>query len=199
VYVHHRTEPSCWHGRFRHTGELIWLKTNQVQRLMRTGRTGHWLNHCKEHCLVGVKGRPAGANRGVDCDVLAAEVREMSQKPDEVYGLIERLSPGTRKIGPFASSACLDCPSRALVRRTGTDTLLSKGWGGWREGVEIFGRRNNTREGWLTIGNQLPGVQLTDPDILARFNARYPELATTLCTAPLPHAPLDLATMRVLG
>ena len=36
--------------------ELIWVKTNQLQRLIRTGRTGHWLNHGKEHCLVGVKG-----------------------------------------------------------------------------------------------------------------------------------------------
>ena len=32
--------------------ELIWVKTNQLQRLIRTGRTGHWLNHGKEHCLV---------------------------------------------------------------------------------------------------------------------------------------------------
>ena len=28
------------------------MKTNQLQRLIRTGRTGHWLNHGKEHCLV---------------------------------------------------------------------------------------------------------------------------------------------------
>jgi mRNA (2'-O-methyladenosine-N6-)-methyltransferase len=34
--------------------EIIWVKTNQLQRLIRTGRTGHWLNHSKEHCLVRV-------------------------------------------------------------------------------------------------------------------------------------------------
>jgi hypothetical protein len=28
------------------------VKTNQLQRIIRTGRTGHWLNHGKEHCLV---------------------------------------------------------------------------------------------------------------------------------------------------
>ncbi len=39
--------------------ELIWVKTNQVEQLIRTGRTGHWLNHSKEHCLIGVKGKPA--------------------------------------------------------------------------------------------------------------------------------------------
>lgn len=80
--------------------ELIWVKTNQLQRLIRTGRTGHWINHGKEHCLVGVKGNPI-MNRGIDTDVLVAEVRATSHKPDEVYGVIERLSPGTRKIELF--------------------------------------------------------------------------------------------------
>ncbi|KAG8201558.1 hypothetical protein JTE90_011232 [Oedothorax gibbosus] len=81
--------------------EIIWVKTNQLQRIIRTGRTGHWLNHGKEHCLVGVKGNPKGINRGLDCDVIVAEVRATSHKPDEIYGIIERLSPGTRKIELF--------------------------------------------------------------------------------------------------
>ncbi len=58
---------------YKRVDELIWVKTNQLQRLIRTGRTGHWLNHSKEHCLVGVKGRPQ-INRNLDCDVLVAEV-----------------------------------------------------------------------------------------------------------------------------
>ncbi|CAB4415106.1 unnamed protein product [Rhizophagus irregularis] len=81
--------------------ELVWIKTNQLQRLIRTGRTGHWLNHSKEHCLVGIKGNPEGLNWGLDCDVLVGEVRETSRKPDEVYGLIDRLAPGTRKLEIF--------------------------------------------------------------------------------------------------
>ncbi|XP_023222300.1 N6-adenosine-methyltransferase catalytic subunit-like [Centruroides sculpturatus] len=81
--------------------EIIWVKTNQLQRIIRTGRTGHWLNHGKEHCLVGIKGNPEDINRGLDCDVIVAEVRATSHKPDEIYGIIERLSPGTRKIELF--------------------------------------------------------------------------------------------------
>ncbi|KPM10182.1 N6-adenosine-methyltransferase 70 kDa subunit-like protein [Sarcoptes scabiei] len=81
--------------------ELIWVKTNQLQRIIRTGRTGHWINHGKEHCLVGVKGNPKNLNRNLDCDVIVAEVRATSHKPDEIYGIIERLSPGTRKIELF--------------------------------------------------------------------------------------------------
>eukprot|EP01105_Mastigella_eilhardi_P015953 TRINITY_DN3656_c0_g1_i7.p1 TRINITY_DN3656_c0_g1~~TRINITY_DN3656_c0_g1_i7.p1 ORF type:complete len:273 (+),score=72.48 TRINITY_DN3656_c0_g1_i7:548-1366(+) len=80
--------------------ELIWVKTNQLQRIIRTGRTGHWLNHSKEHCLVAIKGHPK-VNTCIDCDVLVSEVRETSRKPDEVYGMLERLSPGTRKLELF--------------------------------------------------------------------------------------------------
>ena len=54
------------------------------------------------------------------------------------YALLERLSPGTRKL-------------------------------------EIFGREHNTRPGWVTLGNQLPGVRLPDEALRARFLARYPE------------------------
>lgn len=112
--------------------EVIWVKTNQLQRIIRTGRTGHWLNHGKEHCLVGVKGSPKDINRGLDCDVIVAEVRATSHKPDEIYGIIERLSPGTRKI-------------------------------------ELFGRPHNVQPNWITLGNQLDGVKLTDPNLIATF------------------------------
>jgi len=37
---------------YERVDEIIWVKTNQLQRIIRTGRTGHWLNHGKEHCLV---------------------------------------------------------------------------------------------------------------------------------------------------
>ncbi len=50
---------------YRRVDELIWVKTNQLQRIIRTGRTGHWLNHGKEHCLVGAKGDDLKLNRGL--------------------------------------------------------------------------------------------------------------------------------------
>ncbi|CAK5275773.1 unnamed protein product [Mycena citricolor] len=128
--------------------EVVWVKTNQLQRVIRTGRTGHWLNHTKEHMLVGVKTRldpqtgqlvlPAWANRGVDTDVIVSEVRETSRKPEEVYGLIERMCPGGRKI-------------------------------------EIFGRKHNTRPGWVTLGNQLGPDQVFEADMAARIKAKYPD------------------------
>ncbi|KAG8903828.1 hypothetical protein FRB99_002679 [Tulasnella sp. 403] len=124
--------------------EVVWLKTNQLQRVIRTGRTGHWLNHTKEHMLVGLKTNldengnlkwPAWLNRGLDVDVIVSEVRETSRKPDEVYGMIERMCPGGRKL-------------------------------------EIFGRKHNTRPGWITLGNQLGQDQIYEEDLAQRIQAR---------------------------
>lgn len=118
-------------------GEIMWIKTNQLQRIIRTGRTGHWLNHSKEHCLIGVKGLPP-VNRNLDCDVIVAEVRETSRKPDEIYGVLERLAPGARKL-------------------------------------EIFGRSHNIRPGWLTLGNQLDGIRLSDTETIDCYQREYPD------------------------
>lgn len=136
--------------------EVVWVKTNQLQRVIRTGRTGHWLNHTKEHMLVGIKTHvdaegnlkfPSWANRGLDTDTIVSEVRETSRKPDEAYGLIERMCPGGRKI-------------------------------------EIFGRKHNVRPGWLTLGNQLGGDQIFEEDLAARIKARYPERIINAPTGP---------------
>lgn len=65
-------------------------------------------SHTKEHMLVCVKLQPDGTlkipswvNRGLDVDVIVSEVRETSRKPDEAYGLIERMCPGGRKVEIF--------------------------------------------------------------------------------------------------
>jgi len=138
---------------YKRVDELIWVKTNQLQRLIRTGRTGHWINHGKEHCIIGKKGRPDPNlfNYGLDCDVLVSEVRDTSHKPDEVYGLIERLAPGQRKI-------------------------------------EMFGRMHNVQPNWITLGNQLAGVNLVEPDVIKRFQERYPS-GSCLPQAKKPDAP----------
>ncbi|XP_033218806.1 N6-adenosine-methyltransferase subunit METTL3 isoform X2 [Belonocnema kinseyi] len=122
---------------YERVDEIIWVKTNQLQRIIRTGRTGHWLNHGKEHCLVGMKGNPR-INRGLDSDVIVAEVRATSHKPDEIYGIIERMSPGTRKI-------------------------------------ELFGRPHNVQPNWITLGNQVDGIHLIDPQLIKAFKKRYPD------------------------
>lgn len=82
--------------------EIAWIKTNQLGRTIVTGRTGHWLNHSKEHLLVGLKGQPQWLNKRLDTDLIVSSTRETSRKPDELYGLIERLvGPHARKLEIF--------------------------------------------------------------------------------------------------
>ncbi|SIO73553.1 MT-A70 [Babesia microti strain RI] len=116
---------------YKRVEEILWIKINQLQRLVRTGRTGHWINHSKEHCLVGIKGNP-NLNRNIDCDVILSEVRETSRKPDEIYRIIERMCPNDLKL-------------------------------------EIFGRHHNTRNNWITLGNQLNGINIIHPEIKERL------------------------------
>eukprot|EP00897_Mesotaenium_endlicherianum_P000948 jgi/Mesen1/10854/ME000093S10374 len=134
---------------YKRVEELIWVKTNQLQRIIRTGRTGHWLNHSKEHCLVGLKGSPL-VNRNMDTDVLVGEVRETSRKPDE------RISPRTRKL-------------------------------------ELFARPHNTHAGWISLGNQLNGVRLVDPEVRARFKGAYPSVEIEPPDAPAESQQADEA------
>ncbi|WFD44686.1 mRNA (2'-O-methyladenosine-N(6)-)-methyltransferase [Malassezia psittaci] len=127
------------HWGYLRMDELVWIKINQLHRLIRTGRTGHWLNHTKEHCLVGYKSPslsqtdaptpgmylplPESMHPGLGNDVIVAPVRDTSRKPDELYTMIEKMCPGGRFI-------------------------------------ELFGRQHNVRPKWLTLGNQLQGNHL---------------------------------------
>jgi mRNA (2'-O-methyladenosine-N6-)-methyltransferase len=77
--------------------EIVWVKVNQVWGTTRSGRTGHWFNHNKEHCLVGLRPGAVIPRRMFDSDVIVAEVRETSRKPDELYELIDRLTAGDAK------------------------------------------------------------------------------------------------------
>jgi mRNA (2'-O-methyladenosine-N6-)-methyltransferase len=98
--------------------ELIWIKTNQLGGAVRSGRTGHWLNHNKEHCLVGIKGDVSYSSVGryrEDCDLIVSPVRENSRKPDELYDIIERIVGHDR--------LCLELFGRHHNRRSGWVTV----------------------------------------------------------------------------
>lgn len=104
------------------THDICWVKLNQLNRLVSAGRTGYYFNHAKETCIVGIfkahgnnnsdYERFAGAGGGAsvfnqqvvkDSDVICSKVREVSRKPDEVYGIINRLvGQESKKIELFA-------------------------------------------------------------------------------------------------
>lgn len=85
------------------------------------------MNHSKEHVLIAQKGSPPWLNRLLDTDVIVAEVRETSRKPDEVYEIVERLvgaDRGVRKLEMFG---------RKHNRRKGWMTV-----GNQLDGIRLF-------------------------------------------------------------
>jgi mRNA (2'-O-methyladenosine-N6-)-methyltransferase len=100
--------------------EVVWVKTTVNRRLAKSH--GFYLQHAKEVCLVGKRGRdpPGMRSGGVGSDILFSERRGQSQKPEEVYELVEAMVPGGRYL-------------------------------------EIFGRKNNLRDHWVTVGNEVTG------------------------------------------
>lgn len=72
--------------------EIVWVKMTVNRRIAKSH--GYYLQHAKEVCLVGRKGaEPERLNRSVASDVIFAERRGQSQKPEEIYQLIEELVP----------------------------------------------------------------------------------------------------------
>eukprot|EP01023_Acetabularia_acetabulum_P012935 TRINITY_DN16121_c0_g1_i2.p1 TRINITY_DN16121_c0_g1~~TRINITY_DN16121_c0_g1_i2.p1 ORF type:complete len:295 (+),score=58.56 TRINITY_DN16121_c0_g1_i2:87-971(+) len=102
--------------------EIVWVKVTVNGRLARSH--GFYLQHAKEVCLVGKRGEnPPNTNSGVLSDVIVAERQGQSQKPGEIYELIEELVPGGRYL-------------------------------------EIFARKNNLRDYWVSVGNEVTGLEM---------------------------------------
>ncbi|CEP14424.1 hypothetical protein [Parasitella parasitica] len=102
---------------YAYVDDITWVKQT-VNRRMAKGH-GYYLQHAKETCLVGKKGQdPPNCSRCLSSDVICSARRGQSQKPEELYQLIEQLVPNGRYL-------------------------------------EIFGRKNNLRDYWVTIGNEL--------------------------------------------
>jgi hypothetical protein len=78
--------------------EIVWVKVTVNRRLAKSH--GYYLQHAKEVCLVGLRGEnPQGLQQSVGSDVIMSERRGQSQKPEEIYQLIEQLVPNGEGAG----------------------------------------------------------------------------------------------------
>lgn len=104
------------HWGFEYVDEISWVKKTRSGRLAKSH--GFYLQHSKETCLVAKRGKVNSVVLNQCTDVIWAERTGQSQKPIDIYEIIEKMIPG----GYF---------------------------------MEIFGRRNNLRNYWVTVGNEL--------------------------------------------
>ncbi len=87
-----------WGFNYR-TAAFVWTKTTKNNRLV--WGMGNWTRANTEVCLLGVRGKPKRADKGVHSTVVA-ERRAHSEKPDEVRDLIVRLMGDVPRIELFA-------------------------------------------------------------------------------------------------
>jgi len=105
--------------------EIVWVKVTNSRRLAKSH--GFYLQHAKEVCLVGRKGAlPRRLVPAACSDVIFAPRRGQSQKPTEIYDLIEHLVPDGKYL-------------------------------------EIFARKNNLRNYWVSVGNEITGLGCACP------------------------------------
>lgn len=72
--------------------DITWVKSTINGRLAKGH--GFYLQHAKETCLVGKKGKDLDKyHKNIGSDVIIAKRRGQSQKPEEIYDLIEKLVP----------------------------------------------------------------------------------------------------------
>jgi N6-adenosine-specific RNA methylase IME4 len=90
----------AWGFKFKTVG-FYWGKTNKNGSPF-TG-TGYWTRANPEQCLLATRGHPKRQDKGVP-RLIMSQRREHSRKPDEVYGLVERLCSGPY-VELFARSA----------------------------------------------------------------------------------------------
>ena len=111
--------------------EIVWVKVTNSRRLAKSH--GFYLQHAKEVCLVAKKGTddPPNLRKGVGSDIIFAGRRGQSQKPTEIYELIEELVPNGKYL-------------------------------------EIFARKNNLRDYWVSVGNEVTGARSPVRPPLAR-------------------------------
>ncbi|PJF20092.1 hypothetical protein PSACC_00093 [Paramicrosporidium saccamoebae] len=76
---------------YTYAQEVIWVKRTVNRRLAKCH--GYYLQHAKETCLVGIKGKGDEWRMGIASDVIYTERREQSKKPKELYDMIEQLVP----------------------------------------------------------------------------------------------------------
>lgn len=173
------------HWGYRIADELIWVKINQLHQLQTSGRTGHWLNHSKEHMLVGIKGSPR-FHGGLEADVLIAEPRETSRKPIEAYEIIERML--NMKHEP---RRCLEVFGREHNRRPGWLTVGNEQHTSWlqkgpiRTKLEEFYGPNIFATPMLMTNGFASDLPLAKPDsALTSFTIQSPGSKMTRVVTP---------------
>jgi mRNA (2'-O-methyladenosine-N6-)-methyltransferase len=84
--------------------EIAWVKLRKEKIYL---THGYYFMHSYELCLIGYKntrkdGHSMLLRHGVNPNVVFGDVRKKSQKPEDIYNIIEMVFKGKRKLEIFA-------------------------------------------------------------------------------------------------
>ncbi|CAI0403078.1 unnamed protein product [Linum tenue] len=140
---------------FRRCEDICWVKTNKSNAAPGLRHDSHTLfQHSKEHCLMGIKGTVRRSTDGhiihanIDTDVIIAEEPPYgsTQKPEDMYRIIEHFSLGRRRLELF-----------------GEDHNIRAGW--LTVGKELSSSNFNAEVQTSFITTQAPHLVVTTPEI----------------------------------
>ncbi|GAV76287.1 MT-A70 domain-containing protein [Cephalotus follicularis] len=158
---------------FRRCEDICWVKTNKTNATPGLRHDSHTLfQHSKEHCLMGIKGTVRRSTDGhiihanIDTDVIIAEEPPYgsTQKPEDMYRIIEHFALGRRRLELFGEDHNI---------RTGWLTI-GKGVSSSNFNSEAYVRNFADKDGKVWQGGggrnpppEAPHLILTTPDIEA--------------------------------
>ncbi|KAK4279337.1 hypothetical protein QN277_011134 [Acacia crassicarpa] len=158
---------------FRRCEDICWVKTNKNNATPGLRHDSHTLfQHSKEHCLMGIKGTVRRSTDGhiihanIDTDVIIAEEPPYgsTQKPEDMYRIIEHFSLGRRRLELFGEDHNI---------RAGWVTV-GKGLSSSNFNAEAYTKNFGDKDGkvWLGGGGrnpppEAPHLVVTTPEIEA--------------------------------
>ncbi|KAL5567957.1 hypothetical protein UlMin_024532 [Ulmus minor] len=156
---------------FRRCEDICWVKTNKNTATPGLRHDSHTLfQHSKEHCLMGIKGTVRRSTDGhiihanIDTDVIIAEEPPYgsTQKPEDMYRIIEHFALGRRRLELFGEDHNI---------RSGWLTV-GKGLSSSNFNAEAYGRNFSDKDGKVWQGGggrnpppEAPHLVITTPEI----------------------------------
>ena len=124
--------------------QIIWIKEKKKSLF---SSLGYYFKHSYEICLVGYKTKPGehfDYHSKVCQNIIISEVNNKSEKPKEIYDMIEKMVPGSKKIELFARNNNLRDGWLSLGNQLGEDFLQ------WNNSILCNNCNNN-----INIGNKV--------------------------------------------